>query len=278
MRTLLVCCTCFFILHVSLDAQTIRTPVSSAITRLTTYSTLHNNAFCFGSNQAALAATQKFSAGIYSEKRFLLKELSLYSAAIELPTTSGNFGLKGDYFGNTSYNESGLGLAYARKLGDKIDVGVQFNYYSFTTAGYGRASAITAEGGVIIHLTEGFNAGFHVYNPTGVKVGKEGDEKLPAIYSVGFGYDISPKFFIGAEIEKIETQAANINAGMQYYFDEKLFASAGIASATSAYYLAFGILIKDVEINAVASVHPQLGITPGLLLLFHAPAKKSNGE
>ena len=275
MRRCLLYCTCFFLDCYAADAQTIKTPVTSAFISISTYSTLHANAFSFCGNQAALAGIKNVSAGVYSEKRFLLKELSMYTAAVALPTTSGNFGLKADYFGDVSYNEAGLGLAYARKLGDKIDVGIQFNYYSFKTAGYGNASAINAEGGVILHLTDELNIGLHVYNPTSVTIGKAGEEKMPAIYTAGLGYDVSSRFFMGAEIEKIEDQPVNVNAGLQYYFDEKLFATAGIASATSTYYFGFGIAIKNLQLNAVASMHPQLGITPGLMLLFDANNKST---
>ncbi|HYK55649.1 MAG TPA: hypothetical protein VEV15_04160 [Flavisolibacter sp.] len=269
MRKNLSCIIFFLGIGVNSHSQTLRTPVTAAFTRLNTYSTVHTHAFSFAANQAALGAVKSLSAGIYSERRFLLKEMSLYSAAVALPTPAGNFGLKGDYFGDASYNETGLGLAYGRKLGDKIDGGVQFNYYSFKVAGYGSASSINAEGGMIIHLTEAFNVGVHLYNPTGVSVGKNAEEKLPAIYSAGFGYDVSKKFFIGAEVEKTEDQPVNVNAGMHYYFDEKMFASAGLASATATYYLGFGVMLKNMQLNAVASIHPQLGVTPGLLLLFN---------
>ena len=278
MRRCLIYCTCFFLNCYAADAQTIKTPATSTFIRISTYSTLHANAFSFSGNQAALAGIKNVSAGVYSEKRFLLKELSMYTAAVALPTTSGSFGLKADYFGDVSYNETGLGLAYARKLGDKIDVGIQFNYYSFKTAGYGNASAINAEGGVILHLTDELNIGLHVYNPTSVTIGKTGEEKMPAIYAAGLGYDVSSRLFMGAEIEKIEDQPVNVNAGLQYYFDEKLFATAGIASATSTYYFGFGIAIKNLQLNAVASMHPQLGITPGLMLLFNANNKSTQQQ
>ena len=68
------------------------------------------------------------SAGVYGERRFLLDELSLYQLAIAVPTNSGNFGVKAGYYGFSDYNESQMGLAYARKLGSKVDIGVQFNY------------------------------------------------------------------------------------------------------------------------------------------------------
>lgn len=254
--------------------QTVRVPVSSAFTKLNAYSTTYVNAFSFGPNQAALASLQNFSAAIFSERRFLLKELSFYSLALGLPTSHGNFGFKADYFGDATNNESGLGISYGRKLGERIDLGVQFNYYNHKIAGYGSASAINAEGGLILHLTEGLNFGIHIYNPTGVKIGKIAEERLPAAYSAGFGYELSKKFYIGFEVEKIEDQPVNINVGLQYYFQEKMIASAGITSASSSYFLGFGVWLKSFQLNAVATVHPQLGITPGLLLLF----KKEKSE
>lgn len=198
----------------------------------------------------------------------MLQELSAYSLAAALPTSSGNFGLKGEYSGSGLYNETGLGLAYARKLGDKADVGVQFNYTSVKAAGYGSASAITFDAGVILHITDAVQTGIHVSNPMGMKLGKGGEEKLPSIYSAGIGYDVSPRFFIGAEAEKIEDQPLTVNAGFHYVFADKLLASAGISSATSVYYIGFGVQLKSLRLDVTAAFHPYLGVTPGLLLVY----------
>lgn len=53
------------------------------------------------------------------------------------------FGVKASYYGFTQYNETQAALAYARKLSDKIDIGVQFNYNALKIAGYGNAGAIS---------------------------------------------------------------------------------------------------------------------------------------
>ena len=79
---------------------------------------------------------------------FYLNELNNYTAAIGLPTHSGNFGLKASYYGFSDYNETQIGLAYARKLGNKVDIGAQFNYNGIRIAGYGNASAISFEIGL----------------------------------------------------------------------------------------------------------------------------------
>ena len=255
-----------------LQAQTIRIPVAAVYTQLNTYSTLNTDAFSFQNNQAALANIKNFSAGLYGEKKFLLQELGLYQLQMALPASSGNFGLSGNYFGSNLYNESQIGLAYGRKLG-KVDAGVQFNYYNVKAGYYGSASSITVEGGIILHVTEQFQAGVHIYNPTAARIGKNNEERLPTILSAGFGYDVSDKFFIGGAAEKIEDQSININAGLQYSFSEKLLVRTGVSSATSSFYFGIGFLIDGFRIDATASLHPHLGITPGLLLIYNAPPK-----
>ncbi|HLF45082.1 MAG TPA: hypothetical protein VI548_01570 [Chitinophagaceae bacterium] len=250
-------------------AQTVRRPVAANYTGLGAYSINHVDVFSFTANQASLARISKVSAAVYGERRFLLDELNLYQAAIALPTSSGNFGLKAGYYGFSEYNESQIGLAYARKLSDKVNIGVQFNYNTVLISGYGNASAINFEIGTVLHLTDKLHAGVHAYNPVGGKFGKNQEEKSASIYTVGFGYDASEKFFISTEIEKEEDQPVNVNAGLQYKFLPQLMARAGIATATTQAYFGAGLFLKSFRIDVTASYHQQLGFTPGLLLLFN---------
>ena len=256
-----------------LQAQTLRRPVAAAYTGLGAYSLNHVDVFSFTANQASLAQLKNVSVGIYGERRFLLSELNNYTAAIGLPTPSGNFGLKAGYSGFSDYNETQLGLAYGRKLGTKIDVGVQFNYNGIRVAGYGNASAISFELGMILHLTDKLNAGVHVSNPVGGKFGKDQQEKLASVYAVGLGYEASDKFFISAEIEKEEDQTVNVNAGLQYKFLPQLLVRVGMSSATSSAWIGLGLSMKSFRIDVTTSYHPQLGITPGLLFLISLSPK-----
>lgn len=263
-------CLMFFVCLTS-KAQTLHTPLSIGYIKTNTYSSVHNDAFSFVGNQAALATLKNFSIGAYGERRFMLSDLASYCLTVALPTSSGNFGIQANYFGGSSYNQSQLGLAYARNIA-KVDVGAQFNYHQIKISGYGNASAINFEAGAILHVSDQFQTGVHIYNPTRVSISKNGDEKLPIVYSFGMGYDASDKFFMGAEIEKVEDQTVNVNAGLQYAFDEKLFARAGVASATSSFYLGVGFLWNGLRIDVAASLHPSLGITPGMLLVYNSPA------
>lgn len=252
-----------------LQAQTLRSPVTINSVGLGAYSNLHKDVFSFTANQAALAQFNSIAAGIYGERRFMLSEQALYNLAFTLPTSSGNFGFKAGYYGFAQYNESNTALAYGRKFGEKIDVGVQFDCNFIKVAGYGNATAISFEAAAIIHLTDKLNFGIQVNNPVGGKYNKGENEKLPFIYTAGIGYEASDKFFISAEIQKEEDQPVNVNAGLQYKFMPQLLARAGIASATSSYWLGLGTIISELQIDAVASYHPQLGITPGLRLIYN---------
>ncbi len=260
--------TCF------LQGQTLRRPVAAPYIGLGAYSLNHVDVFSFTANQASLAQLKNAAVGVYGERRFLLAELNNYTAALALPTNSGNFGLKMGYFGFSDYNETQIGLAYGRKLGSKVDIGAQFNYNGIRIAGYGSSSATDFEIGAILHLTDKLHAGVHVNNPVGGKFGKDGQEKLPSIYTFGLGYDASQKFFFSAEVQKEEDQPVNVNVGLQYKFLPQLLARAGMESATSSAWAGIGLSWGSFRVDFTSSYHPQLGITPGLLLLFNFNSKE----
>lgn len=261
------------LLSTASDSQILRRPVSAPYTGFGAYSLNHTDLFCFSSNQASLAQLNNAAAGVFAERRFMLSEFNNYKAAIGVPTHSGNFGLKAGYSGFSEYNETQIGLVYARKLGSKVDVGVQLNYNGIMIAGYGNASAISFEAGSIFHISDKLHTGFHINNPVGGKFGKDQQEKLPSVYTIGMGYDASEKFFFSAEVIKEEDQPVNVNAGLQYRFIPQLLARAGMSSATSSAWIGLGLFIKSFRLDVTTGYHPQLGITPGLLLLFNFKGK-----
>lgn len=254
------------------SGQSLRQPISAIYLGLGSYSTEHTDVFSFVNNQAALAQTKAVSAGVYGEKRFLLAATSMYAAAVTIPSKLGNFGVNLKYAGFKSFNENQIGLAYARSLGTKVDLGVQFNYYGYKVPSYISASTVNFEIGAIIHLTSQLNAGIHVYNPIGGTLSKT-DEKLTSAYKVGLGYDASDRFFVSAEVVKEEDYPVNVNAGFQYRFVKQFFARAGIATASSTGYAGVGISWNNLRLDISGSYHPQLGLSPGLLLIINFPEK-----
>jgi hypothetical protein len=236
---------------------------------LSAYSTKQLDAFSFTGNQAALAKNNIGGVGIYGEQRFLLSENSAYAIAATIPTKKGNFGLQVNYAGFASFNEQKAGLAYAKSLGSKLDVGVQFNYYGYNVPSYFNTSTVNFEAGAILHVSDKLNAGVHVYNPVSASISKTNNEKLAAAYKFGLGYDASDNFYIASEIVKEENLPVNITTSIQYQFEKQFFARAGFRSDNSTGFAGVGFLYKKMRIDLATSFHPQLGISPGLMLIYN---------
>jgi hypothetical protein len=261
-------------IHSTLFSQALRNPISAGYIGLGAYSINHVDVFSMSSNQAALAQVKDLCVGIYGEKRFLLSATNMYSAIVAMPTKKGNFALQADYFGFKNFNESQLGIAYARSVGNKVDIGVKFNYYGFRIPSYGSASTVDFEAGGIMHLTEKLNAGIHVYNPIGGSFSKGDNEKLVSIYKFGLGYEASKSFFVSAEIVKEEDKEMNVNAGFQYNFMKRFFVRAGTATANDSYYAGAGLSWRNLRLDVTTSYQSPLGFSPGLLMIVNLKGEK----
>jgi hypothetical protein len=130
---------------------------------------------------------------------------------------------------------------------------------------------------MIMHITEKFHTGFRIANPVGGKFGSGQEEKLPSVYSMGIGYDASEQFYCGIEIIKVEDKPINANAEMIYRVVPQIIAKAGISTGTASVWFGLGFWLTSFRIDVIANYHPQLGFSPGLMLLFRLKPKKYSG-
>jgi hypothetical protein len=243
-----------------------------AVVHIGAYGGLQPNALHGAANQAALGAVKTAAAALYSENRFLLQELALYHFALAQPVGTGAFGLQAAFAGNSDYSTSKVGVAYGMPLNRKVAIGVQFDYVSHRIWGYGNAAQVAAEGGVLVHFSESFHAGFQVCHPASIALRKS-VAKLPAVYTAGMEYLPSSAVTLTAELIKSERSPLAVQSGMEYRFAPQLWAKAGINSRTAAFFIAAGFGLKTFRVELVGDVHPQLGLTPGLLLLYNGMGK-----
>ena len=264
LRSLLPGC----LLALPASAQSLRYPQAAPYIGQGAYSYHFVDVFSCMANQAALARLPAAGGGVYAEKRFLQEKLNSYSAIIAMPAKLGGWGITAHYLGSGEYNESQVGIGYGKKLG-QVDLGVQFNYAMMRAAGYGSDGTVTVEIGTLWHITEKVHAGIHVYNPSGGKYGKQEQEKMAWVYKIGGGYEASEKLLVSADIVKQEDKPVNVQAGIQYALHNKFFLRAGIATAATTPWLSAGWAWKNIRADITGSYHPQLGLTPGLMLLFN---------
>jgi hypothetical protein len=257
------------LLSVQPDAQVVRPSSSNRYAAPGAYSKNFSDIFSATSNQASLGDLKTGAFGVYGERRFMLEDLSNYTAIVAVPTSSGTFGLQVDYFGSPLFNVTEVGIIYARKVSEAVEVGAKFNYHTVRIAGYGNVSALNFDVGAIFHLTDKLHSGIHVYNPSRSKLGKLVSEKLESIYSCGVGYEASEKLFISTGIIKHEDRPVGVIAGMQYNLHRKVFIRGGISTNNDNGYVGLGLNIGFGRVDLNTTYHPQLGFTPGILLLIN---------
>ncbi len=190
------------------------------------------------------------------------------SCALAIPSPVGGFGFITNYYGFADYNESSLELAYGKRLGETVSIGVAFHYNMIHIAGYGNGAAPGLAVALMLHPSEKVNIGLQVTDPAGGSFGKSSGEKLASIYQLGIGYEASPETLITAELIKQEESPINLNAVIRYRFAGQFIAVAGVLANPGTPYFGLGISWKQFRIDITTSYHVQLGFSPGMLLMF----------
>ncbi|WP_143774131.1 hypothetical protein [Niastella vici] len=263
----------FYLIHCLAHGQSIRYSSGTLYTGLGAYSHQFTQSFSFLANQASLGNLSRTSAGVYAEQKYGLKALSMYMATVAMPVNRDGIGISMQYSGFSDFNESQVGLAYGKNLG-RLSVGIQCNYNMVHVAGYGNDAAVGVEVGSLWQINSTLVTGIHLINPVGGHFRNHSSEKLAAVYQFGAGYDVSKQLFLSAELTKEEGQPVNVQAGLQYVaVPDRLFVRAGITTATSSPYIGMGWQWKNCRADVSMRYHPQLGISPGLLLLFYGKQK-----
>ncbi len=268
---LLLCCACY---AWQAGSQSLRDPMASAYIQMGAYSSVGQSPFSFTGNTAALARVKQSGFGIYGERRFMLAPIGMYQLCAVLPSSLGKFGIAVNYAGFKNFSENSFGLAYGKSLGKRLDLGIRFNYYGYHIPAYPGGAAVNVDIGAMVHITRNCQFGIQVNNPMPVSLGKARQEKLPSTYRFGMGYDSGERFYTGAEIVKETDKPVNIRASANYRFARILFAALGISSDNGSLFGGAGLAWNNMRLDLSVSYHPQLGFTPGILLIMQQKPKQ----
>ena len=198
-----------------------------------------------------------------AEQRFILNDLNNFGVGFAMPTTSGTFGVSVHYFGFEEFNQSKIGLSYARKLMEKLSVGIQFDMVSTQIAEYGNKNLFTFEIGVQSELIENLLLGFHLYNPVKLEIIE--DEFLPTILRAGLTYTASKKLLLHAELEKDFDFPFIFKSGIEYELVNDFWLRIGVQTNPTALSFGLGYQLKNgLRFDLASNYHQELGITPSI--------------
>ncbi|HSV87688.1 MAG TPA: hypothetical protein VLH61_03520 [Bacteroidales bacterium] len=214
-------------------------------------------------NQAGIARQQHAVAGVYFENRYLAKEMSFGAAAFSLPAADGVIGVNVAYFGYSLYNQSKVGLAYARSFGEHLSIGLQLNYlYTFIGEGYGSAGNIAAEMGMIYEILPDLQIGAHIFNPSRARISRYTNERIPTIFRFGAAYNFSERVLLSIETEKDLDREPVFRAGLEYGITDQIFLRAGLGTKPTTNAFGLGVHLRPIRIDLSTSFHHVLGYSP----------------
>jgi len=221
-------------------------------------------------NQAGLLGTQGLSAGVYYENLFFVDGLGQQGIVLAQRLDNKAIAVNMSSFGLSGYRDDRYGIAYAMQLGEKLDMGVQLNYHQTRIAfqEYGNTSSVTAEIGLISHITEDFDLGFHLFNPWQAQLNEFEDERIPTVMGLGGSYTISDRLTLMSEVAKDIERPAVVRGGIEYNVMDKVSLRAGLSSEPILSSFGAGMEFGALTVDLAASYHRTLGYSTQIALSY----------
>jgi len=259
---------CFFCFTISCVAQSNFGTSNAYTAALGGAETTHQQVFSLFDNPAGLAGLAQFSAGVSSKNSFLIEGLYSFSAAVAVPTKSGNFGTGFQYRGYEGYTELKANLAYGRKLLDNLSVGASINAYNLNITNYGSSTVVNAQIGLQAQLSKQLLLGANISNPIKTTLTEDEQHILSTTISAGLRYRPSDKATVYVEGEKSLSEAAIFKGGIAYKIINNFELMVGATSSIEAFTAGFSWQFNSIQILFAGNYHTVLGFSPVVSILY----------
>lgn len=184
-------------------------------------------------------------------------DLTEISGAVHLPLPwNDQVGLAIQYTGIEGYAEQRVTLAYARKLFEKLNLGLSFELNRNEAEEYDDLYNATWSVSIHAPLMKSLSMSAWLYNP----LGTESSLDLPSMARIGFLYEPSEKIGVAIEAEKDWRHELRFKAGMHYQLHPKLALRWGIGTQPSLVHA--GItwnIFGNMGLSGGWRYHSQLG-------------------
>jgi hypothetical protein len=221
-------------------------------------------------NPAGISGTGDIRAGAYVERRFMLAELSYGTAAVVIPFKENHAaGISFGSFGFDAYRETHLSAAYATTLFDRFSLGAKLNYESISIAGYGSASTVFVDFGLLASLSESLSLGASGINLNQARIkGEFGSEEIPSLIRAGLAYQPTEKLLLTTDIQKLLNRELSFRGGIEYGIASFLKARAGFNTQPLTVSAGVGFVFRGITLDFASSYHEQLGYSPHISLEY----------
>jgi hypothetical protein len=202
--------------------------------------------------QPAGLANSATAVGVYTESRFLLKELSLYLLDANFSLGKNGLGLGLYRFGNKYWYQQQFAFAYGQELGKSCALGLQFNYTHTKAQTVGGSGELGFKLGGLWHV----NKQLHI----GCLLAREQQEISLA---GGLGFEASRDCMVTAEVISISNYL-QAKLSFIYRVANALAVMAGASAGTQQNFAGINIYWNAFKIGFATGFHATLGLTPSI--------------
>ena len=227
------------------------------------------DSWSFHHNPGAVAEITSTSFGVSYENRFLLQELQSQGVVFAQPLKKGVISAGVQSYGFSLYRTMRAGIGYSMRLGDKISAGVQLNYMGIRLQElYGSHNTVTAEAGILAHITDNWTVGAAVFNIGRAKLDDFADDRYTTLIRIGTGYTVSSKVKLLAEAEKHIDYAVRLKTGVDYQVLSSFSLRGGFATQPMEFSFGAGYKFKTVQLDMGTAFHRELGWSPHFSITY----------
>jgi len=221
-------------------------------------------------NPAGIGGIQHPTAGLYFEKRYLLEEFNSGGLGFVYPFADRQaVGLQAQSFNVGTYNETKVGLSYGIAIFERLSVGAQVNYKSFSIESFGNANAVYVDVGLNLSITPELTMGVTAANVNRVKLEAQNlQEDLSTRLTAGLAYRPTDKVLFVADLQKEVDHELSFRGGIEYAINDILLARMGMSNEPLTWNAGFGLVFDAILLDAAVGFHEQLGYTPYVSLSY----------
>jgi hypothetical protein len=219
-------------------------------------------------NLSAIAGIDYSSYMLYAQAPYGL--VNIRDAGIGLITKLGvgKAALNYSNYGNVDFSRQQVKIGYAMRLSEKLNASAQIGLSNTRIAnGYGSASTLLTQLGMTYIVRKGWTWAVNGSVPTVALINAE---DLPSRLQLGTAYDFGKTFrmFASCEASSSAVERVHYSFGAEYLPHEKLVLRAGMNTFWQTWSFGLGTSFGAWKFDASAVIHPQLGTTPQIGLVY----------
>lgn len=213
-------------------------------------------------NVAGIETIEHYGINVGYTSRYSLDELSLVSIAGIYRTRFGTIGLTTSRFGFEDFNESKVGVAYARKIMKTVRIGAMFDMLAYNSRGREQERQFTIEAGLQSDVSDKLTIGVAIFNPINSKI----DEfnTIPTKMSLGVLYKVASSTNLRAEFSKVTDRDIDVRAAVEYNVMDNLAIYMGGTVTTTALHFGLSYRFSGIDLQGGFATDNRLGNTPSI--------------